>query len=94
MNEQIFNGPPLPKRVRTAFAFLEYLQSRLQPCCHPPGELTKQEAATQSAALRTLVQFMTGEEDFVEPLPPPAPIGAGKEANTGEPSAPREVRAS
>lgn len=73
MNEQIFAGSPLPRRVRVAFAYLEYVQSRLHPCCHPPGELSKQEAAAEVAAIRTLVQFMTGEQEFSDPPPPPGP---------------------
>ena len=92
MNEQIFSGPPLPRRVRTAFAYLEYVQSRLQPCCHPAGELSKQEAAVAAAALRTLVQFMTGEHEFVDPMPPPAPANAG--VSNAEEQAPREATAS
>ncbi len=81
MNEQIFSGPPIPRRVRAAFAYLEYVQSRLQPCCHPPGELTKQEHATEVVALRTLVQYLAGEQEFVEPMPPPPP---GSVANTSD----------
>lgn len=92
MNEQIFNGPPLPRRVRAAFAYLEYVQSRVQPCCHPPGELSKQEAATEVVALRTLVQFMTGEQEFVEPIPPPLPVA--KEGSSTEELAPRGATAS
>ncbi|MBL9121707.1 MAG: hypothetical protein JNL80_17510 [Phycisphaerae bacterium] len=92
MNEQIFSGPPLPRRVRTAFAYLEYVQSRLQPCCHPAGELSKQEAAVEAAALRTLVQFMTGEHEFVDPMPPPAPAASG--VSNAEEQAPREATAS
>jgi len=76
MNEQIFSGPPLPRQVRAAFAYLEYVESRIQPCCHPPGELTKQESAVEVAALRTIVQFMTGEQEFVDPVPPPPPVNA------------------
>jgi hypothetical protein len=80
MNKQIFSGPALPRRVRTAFAFLDFLQTRRQPCCHPPGDLSKQEIAAEAAALRTLVQFMTGEEEFVEPPPPPLRPGDAKSA--------------
>ncbi len=91
MNEQIYSGPALPRRVRTAFAYLEFLQTRRQPCCHPPGDLNKQELAAEVAALRTLVQFMTGEQEFVEPMPPPAPAAG---ASASDSSAPREARAS
>jgi hypothetical protein len=66
MDTEITNGPPLPSRVRTAFAYLAYVQSRIQPCCHPAGELTKHEEAVERIALRTLVEFMTGECEFAE----------------------------
>lgn len=93
MNDNVFNGPPLPTRVRAAFAYLEYVKERLQPCCHPPGELSKQESATEVAALRTLVQFMTGEQEFADPVPPPPPP-CRQEAVGSEGPAPREARAS
>jgi hypothetical protein len=95
MNEQIFEGPPLPSRVRAAFAYLEYVQSRLQPCCHPAGELTKQELAAEAAALRVFVQYVTGEHDFADPATPPPPAGAASEPAHGTGSAAsREATAS
>ncbi|MBL9147218.1 MAG: hypothetical protein JNM94_00850 [Phycisphaerae bacterium] len=69
MDTEVMNGPPLPSRVRTAFAYLSYVQSRLQPCCHPAGELTKHEEAVERIALRTLVEFMTGECEFADDSP-------------------------
>ncbi|MFO0827244.1 MAG: hypothetical protein U0572_03755 [Phycisphaerales bacterium] len=69
MDIEILNGTPLPPRVRAAFAYLGYVQSRLQPCCHPAGELTKHEEAAERIALRTLVEFMTGECTFADEPP-------------------------
>ncbi|MDZ4753315.1 MAG: hypothetical protein SGJ11_02315 [Phycisphaerae bacterium] len=71
---------------------LRTLSRPASSCCHPPGELTKQESAVEVAALRTIVQLMTGEQEFVDPVPPPPPLTAAA-CKTDDDAAPLGAKA-
>ena len=69
------NSNELPPRVRAAFDFLEHsrdVTSQWQPSI-PARELSKLEKSVETAALRTLLQYLLGEMDFAEPTNDSAP---------------------
>jgi len=68
------NAPALPPKIKAAFDFLHHARmiTEQTDASIPARSLTALEKSVETAALRTVQQYLLGEMDFVEP-PSPAP---------------------